>query len=290
MNRYVRALAAGAALLPLGCRERAERLEVSGTVEIRELALAPLASGRLARLLKDEGDTVHRGDTIAVLEQPGLDALIAQRRAQARASVLRVHEVAAAQADSARAANELARAEPLRAQTIISEQQYDALQSAAVAAAARLATARATGSEAAAATAALAVTLAIRDQLTVLAPEEGVVLTRYLDAGEALAAGTPVVSLGLVRRPWIRAYVGDRYLARLKLEQRATVHLDGFATGLPGRIVDISARAEFTPRAALTERERADLVFGIKVALDGGDAGGRVKAGMPVTVDLRPLP
>lgn len=290
MNRYLPALTAGAALFALGCRDRTQRLEVNGTVEIRELALAPLASGRLTRLLKDEGDTVHRGDTIAVLEQPGLDALIAQRRAQVRAAVLREHEVAAAQADSARAASELARAEPLRAQTIISEQQYDALASAAVAAAARLATARATASEAAAAGAALAATLAVRDQLTVLAPEDGVVLTRYLDAGEALAAGTPVVSLGLVRQPWVRAYVGDRYLAGLKLGQPATIHLDGFAPGLPGRIVDIAARAEFTPRAALTERERADLVFAVKVALDGGDAGGRVKAGMPVTVELRPLP
>jgi HlyD family secretion protein len=46
----------------------------------------------------------------------------------------------------------------------------------------------------------------------------------------------------------------------------------------------VATRAEFTPRAALTERERADLVFAIKVRV--GDAGGRLKAGMPVTVDI----
>src|SRR5439155_1055738 len=119
------------------CHRDASMLRVSGTVEIREVQLASLAAGRLVRLLKDEGDTVRQGDTLAVLEQPGLDALISQRRAQAKAAGLRTAEVAAAQADSARAADELARAEPLRRQNIVSQQQYEALKAAATAAAAR---------------------------------------------------------------------------------------------------------------------------------------------------------
>src|SRR5436309_2597924 len=290
MTRPARAFAAMAALLSAACARRNDRLQVSGAVEIRELQLAPLAAGRLSRLLKDEGESVHQGDTIAVLEQPGLDALIAQRRAQAHAAGLRVNDVRASEADSARAGNDRARAEPLRAQGIVSEQQYDALRAAAAAAAARLAAMRAAPSEAAAAGAALAATVAIRDQLTIVAPDDGVVLTRYADPGEARAAGTPVVSLGLVHRPWIRAYVGERDVPRIKLGDAVSVRLDGNAGAFPGRIVEISSRAEFTPRAALTERERADLVFGIKVELDGGDAGGRVKAGMPATVEIPVLP
>lgn len=274
----------------IGCHADAGVLRVSGTVEIRELQLAPLASGRLLRLLTDEGDTVRRGDTIALLEQPGLDALIRQRRAQAQAAGIRVNEVAAAVADSARAASDLARATPLAEKNIVSQQQYDALRAAAAAATARLAAVRAAPSESAAAVAALAAAVDIRDQLTIIAPEDGIVLTRFADPGEVLAAGTPVVSLGVVRRPWIRAYVGDRDVARVKLGASVAVRLDGTKDALPGRIVDISPRAEFTPRAALTERERADLVFGIKVELDAGDAGGRVKAGMPVTVEIPLLP
>ena len=286
------AILRGAVLAGLlaACHADAGTLRVSGTVEIRELQLAPLASGRLLRLLKDEGDTVRRGDTVALLEQPGLDALIRQRRAQAQAAGLRVNEVTAAVADSARAANDLARATPLAVRNIVSEQQFDALRAAAAATTARLAAVRAAASESTAAGAALAATVAIRDQLTILAPEDGIVLTRFADPGEALAAGTPVVSLGVVRRPWIRAYVGDRDVARVKLGAAVAVRLDGTVGTLPGRIVDISPRAEFTPRAALTERERADLVFGIKVELDGADAGGRVKAGMPVTVEIPLLP
>jgi HlyD family secretion protein len=270
-------------------------LRVSGTVEIRELALAPLAAGRVARLLKDEGDTVRRGDTIAVLEQPGLDAVIAQRRAQARAAVLRTAEIAAAAADSERAANELRRAEPLRARGVVSPQQFDALAAAAAAAAARLQAVRAAARDAAAAAAALRAALATRDQLTVLAPADGVVLTRFADRGEVLAAGMPVVSVGLVTRPWVRAYVGEREIGRVRLGAPATIRLDGApgapgaAGALPGRVVDIAPRAEFTPRVALTERERADLVFAVKVEADAGDAGGRLKAGLPVTVEI-PLP
>ena len=281
-------LAAG--LVGAACHKGDDPLQVSGTVEIREVELAPLAAGRLMRLAKDEGDTVRRGDTIAVLEQPGLDALIGERRAEARAAALRVNTVAAALADSVRAADELARAEPLRAQQIVSEQQYDGLKAAAQAATARLAAARAATSDSAAARAALAAALAVRDQLTIVAPDDGIVLTRFADVGEALVAGTPVISVGLVRRPWIRAYVGDRDIARVKFGAPVTVRLDGSRQAWPGRVTEISPRAEFTPRAALTERERADLVFGIKLTLDGGDAAGRVKAGMPVTVEFGARP
>ncbi|OLC69321.1 MAG: hypothetical protein AUH78_24115 [Gemmatimonadetes bacterium 13_1_40CM_4_69_8] len=275
----------------LGCRGNGDVLQVSGTVEIREIRLAPLASGRLARLLKDEGDTVRAGDTVAVLEQPGLRELIQQRRAQALAAAARTAEVEAAVADSQRAANDVARARPLRANGVVSPQQFDNLQSVAAAAAARLQAVRASVRESYAARAALAATEAIKDQLTIIAPADGIILTRYAEAGEALGVGTPVVSLGVVGRPWIRAYVGELDFARVKLGQSVQVRVDGYPdTAFTGRISDIAARAEFTPRAALTERERADLVFAIKVSMDGGDAGGRLKAGVPVTLEIPRLP
>lgn len=271
-------------VLALGCRTNPTTLRVAGTVEIRDINVSPLAAGRLVRLLKDEGDSVRRGDTIAVLEQPGLPALIGQRQAQAQAAERRTAEVRAAVADSTRAANDLARAAPLRAQGIVSAQQYDAFATAAAAAAARLQAVRAAASESRAAAAGLAATEAIRDELVLLAPADGVILTRFLEPGEAAAVGTPVVSLGVVSRPWIRAYVGEPYVARVHLGQTVTIRADGVATPVRGRIVDIATRAEFTPRAALTDRERADLVFAIKVGFD--DPAGRLKAGLPVTLEV----
>jgi HlyD family secretion protein len=289
MNRPVRAVVL-AAVAAASCHGSSDVLRVSGTVEIRELQLAPLAAGRLARLLKDEGDSVHRGDTIAVLEQPGLEDLVRQRRAQAQAAGVRTAEITAAVADSQRAAGDLRRAVPLHATGIIPDQQYDNLASAAVAAAARLQAVRAATGDSAAARASLLATEAIREQLTVVTPEDGIVLTRFADPGEALSAGTPVVSIGLVRRPWVRAYVGERFIGRVAVGRPATIRVDGIDRALPGRVVEIAPRAEFTPRAALTERERADLVFGIKVQADSQDLGGRLKAGMPVTLELQLLP
>lgn len=276
-------------LIAAACSGSADTLTVAGTVEIREVQLAPLAAGRLVRLLKDEGDAVRAGDTVAVLEQPGLEALIAERRARAAAAAARVADTAAARADSERAARDLERATRLRERGVISAQQHDALKSAAASAAARLAALRSAPSEARAAQAALAGVQAIREQLAVVAPDDGIVLTRYAERGEAVSAGMPVVSLGLTHRPWVRAYVGERFIARVRLGQDVSVAVDGYPdTAFAGHVVEISPRAEFTPRAALTERERADLVFAIKVAVD--DAGGRLKAGMPVELRVELLP
>lgn len=267
------------------CHGGAPSSRVAGTVEIRQIRLAPLTGGRLVRLLKDEGDSVRTGDTVAVLEQPGLPSLIEERRARAASAASRTGEVGAAVAESTRAANDLTRAGPLRAQGIVSAQQYDALGAAAAAAAAHLQAVRAAPTDEAAARAALQGTVAIRDELVLTAPADGIILTRYAEPGEAVTAGMPVVSLGVVSRPWVRAYVSEQLLPRIHVGTRVQVHADGYPdSAFTGTVVEISPQAEFTPRAALTERERADLVFGIKVEV--GSAGGRLKAGLPVTLDL----
>lgn len=285
-RRWLLLLALG--VLP-GCPAGSADLTVAGTIEIRQVRLAPLASGRLAQLYKDEGDTVRAGDTVAVLDQPGLADLIDQRRAQAAAASLRVAEVAAARADSVRTASDLARAERLRAGAVIAEQQYDQARAAAAAAAARLQAVRAAPREREAAGAALAATEAVIDQLTVVSPVAGVVLTRFAEPGEAVAAGTPILSVGVVAAPWVRAFVGERAIGRIRVGQEARVRVGAYPdTTFPGRISEIAPRAEFTPRAALTERERADLVFAIKVEITDGD--GRLKAGMPADVTLSLLP
>jgi len=283
------ALALAAGVVAAACTGSSNILTVAGTVEIREVRLSPLAAGRLQRLLKDEGDSVHAGDTVAVLEQPGLSALIEQRRALAEAAATRTAEIRVAEADSQRTANDLARARVLALQGIASPQELERLQAAAAAAAARLQSVRASVRESEAARAGAEATEAIRDQLVLLSPADGIVLTRFAERGEVIAAGVPVVSVGLVRTPWIRAYIGERFVARLRTGQDVRIRVDAYAdTAFAGQISEIAPRAEFTPRAALTERERADLVFGIKITTDGG--GGRLKAGMPVQVEIPLLP
>jgi HlyD family secretion protein len=266
------------------CSSPSSTLSVPGTVEIRDVRVSSLAAGRLVRLFKDEGDSVRRGDTIAVLEQPGLNAMIGQRRAQAQAAQHRTADIAAAVADSARAANDVARAQALRDRGIVSAQQFDALTTAAAAATARLQATRAALSDARAAREGVASTEAIQSDLVLTAPAAGVILTRYLEPGEVAGVGAPIVSIGVVADPWVRAYVGERDLPRVHIGSTVSIHADGVPGMVSGRIVEIAPRAEFTPRAALTDRERADLVFGIKVSF--ADPSGRLKAGLPVTLDV----
>jgi len=266
------------------CSSPSATLSVPGTVEIRDVRVSSLAAGRVVVLFKDEGDSVRRGDTIAVLEQPGLSAMIGQRRAQSQAAQHRTADIAAAVADSARAANDVARATPLRDRGIVSPQQFDALTTAAAAATARLQATRAALSDARAAREGVASTEAIQNDLVLTAPAAGVILTRYLEPGEVAGVGAPIVSIGVVADPWVRAYVGERDLPRVHLGSTVSIHADGVPGTVSGRIVEIAPRAEFTPRAALTDRERADLVFGIKVTF--ADPAGRLKAGLPVTLDV----
>jgi len=274
-----------AGLTLAACATDSGTLAVAGTVEIREVRLAPMAAGRVMRLLKDEGDSVRSGDTVAILEQPGLESLIAQQRARAEAATARTAEVQAAEADSERAARDVARARPLRESGVVAPQQFETLQSAAAGAAARLQAVRGAVRESQAARAGLAAIEATRDQLTIVSPEDGIVLTRFAERGEAVTAGMPVLSIGLVTKPWIRAYVGERFLTRIAVGQAVAVRSDAYPdSAFSGKIVEISPRAEFTPRAALTERERADLVFAIKVTVD--DPRHRLKAGLPVDLEI----
>jgi HlyD family secretion protein len=122
-------------------------------------------------------------------------------------------------------------------------------------------------------------------ELTLVAPVDGVVLLRSAEAGEAVAAGQPVITLGDPRRPWTRVYVNQAVLPTLRVGQTVTARLDAFPDRtFRGRIASLNPRAEFTPRVALTEDEREDLLFGVRVEFD--DPSGMLKAGLPLTVDL----
>jgi len=111
------------------------------------------------------------------------------------------------------------------------------------------------------------------------------VLLKNFEAGELALAGQPVVTLGNPDSLWVRVYVAAPEIGRVRLGARAEVFAEGFGSHtFPGRVVFIASSAEFTPRAALTEEERANLVFAVKIAMD--PAGGALKPGLPVEVRI----
>ncbi len=113
-----------------------------------------------------------------------------------------------------------------------------------------------------------------------LAPMDAVVLSTSAEAGEYLNPATPVLTLGELDKPWLRAYIPEPALGRIKLGQEVAVTTDAFpAKTYSGRVSYISSQAEFTPKTVQTFEERVKLMFRIKVLLDNPE--NELKPGMP---------
>ena len=120
---------------------------------------------------------------------------------------------------------------------------------------------------------------------TIVAPIDGVVLVKSAEAGEVLAAGTTIVSLGDIAHPWLRAYINETDLGRIKLGGKVKLSTDSFPDKTyDGRISFISSEAEFTPKQIQTKEERVKLVYRIKIDVDNPRQ--ELKNNMPVDGEI----
>ena len=123
----------------------------------------------------------------------------------------------------------------------------------------------------------------LRDQLRkchILAPAKGTVIEKYVECGEFVSVGKPLFKMADTKDMFIRAYVTSAQLKNIKIGQKTIVFADygnGDKKEYEGRVTWISSRSEFTPKTILTDDERADLVYAVKVAIKGD---GYVKMGM----------
>jgi HlyD family secretion protein len=137
--------------------------------------------------------------------------------------------------------------------------------------------------------AALQIAMRQRADAELLAPNTGVILTRVREAGAIVNAGETVFVLSLTTPVWIRTYVSEPDLGRVKPGQEVVVRID--TPGVPptkGRIGFISTTAEFTPKTVETRELRTALVYRLRIVAD--DPTGVLRQGMPVTVSLAPTP
>jgi len=119
----------------------------------------------------------------------------------------------------------------------------------------------------------------------VASPIDGVVLVKSANAGETLAAGATVVTVGDIEQPWVRGYVNEPDLGRVKLGQKVKVTTDSYPGKIYwGRISFIASEAEFTPKQIQTPEERAKLVYRIKVDLPNPNH--ELKSNMPVSGEI----
>lgn len=316
------AFAALAAWLYFGLgRNKGGDVTVYGNVDQRQVALAFKDPERVAELLAEEGEIVQPGQLLARQDTRRLVERIAEAEAQVRASaaaLLRLKNgTRPEEIDQARAVVAAAEAEAAFTQAsyqrykstwerskgvAVSKQDVDEALSRKNVAQAQLARDRKTLALALIGPrdediAEAEATLAARQQLlaqyrtqledaAIKSPSPAVVRSRLLEVGDMASAQRPVFSLALLSPKWIRGYVAETDLGRVKPGMKALVYTDSHPKDpVEGTLGFISAVAEFTPKAVQTPDLRTSLVYEIRVQVD--DAQNRLRLGMPATVILR---
>jgi HlyD family secretion protein len=116
-------------------------------------------------------------------------------------------------------------------------------------------------------------------------PVDGVVLVKAADVGEVLAPGTTVVTVGDIDHPWLRGYINETDLGKVKLGSKAKVTTDSYpGKTYDGRVTFIASEAEFTPKQIQTEQERVKLVYRIKIGLE--NSRHELKLNMPADAEI----
>ncbi len=291
-------------------------LRLYGNVDIREVELAFRQPGRVATIAFEEGDRVAAGAVMARLDatpyreklaaaeaelamaRAGLEKLRRGNRPQEIAQAReRVRQAAAAARDAER---NFQRQNTLLGSGAASQRVVDAARAARDQTAAERASAKAALSLAtagsrrediaagearvAAAQAAVAQARTALSDTELVAPSSGIVTTRVREPGSMVASSTPVYTLSLRQPVYVRAYVDEPELGRVAPGMRVRVRSDSSDKVYRGQIGFISPRAEFTPKTVETTDLRTDLVYRLRIVMDGTDPS--LRQGMPVTIDV----
>lgn len=291
-------------------------LVLYGNVDIREVQLGFRVAGRLERMNFEEGDAVVAGTVLATLDSKPLRDSLAQAEArvaeaEARLALLRTGSrpqeieqararVSEAEAALKNAGQEYERQRELTAKGLSSQGLLDNALARRDEAAARLlagqealalAVEGARTEDIAAAEAALAGAVAMREQAAtqlqdtrLLAPSDGVILTRVREPGTIVGVGVPVYTLSLTDTVYVRAYVDEPHLGRVVPGATVRLTTDSSSREYVGRVGFVSPRAEFTPKSVETPELRTDLVYRLRIVVAEPDDA--LRQGMPVTITI----
>jgi HlyD family secretion protein len=312
-------------LLPGACRRgpeaRSGELWLSGNIEVTDAQLSFKLPGRVSERLVAEGDRVTAGQLIARLDDVEQRQELALRQAELAAAKAmlaeleagsRPQEIAAieaalrsAEAERDRARLDFNRQQELLGKAAISGREFEAAQAQLKVAEARageaservklvregprpetILQARARVEQA---TAGVALAQTRIDNARLNSPLAGVVLSHHVEPGEFVAAGTPLATVADLSHVWVRVYLNQTDLGRIRHGQKVMVRTDSFPDKrYEGSIGFIAADAEFTPKTVQTPKERVKLVFRVKVDL--ANPNDELKPGMAADVIISATP
>ena len=292
-------------------------ITATGTIEVTKTDITSKVGGYLVELKVREGDAVNKGNLVAMIDRPDLkaqlwrdEAALSKARAQlrdleqgARSQELQeaAANLAAARSQAVKAQSDFNRYSTLFREGAISTQQLDASRSAHEVAANALTAAQSRYSlllsgnrpetivaqrlEVERSEAVLAASRTQVADLEVNSPLAGRVLSKNYERGEYVNAGAAIATIGDMNDCWVKIYVSTEQLGKIRLGQAASVKIDAYPDKtFRGEIKEISQNAEYTPRQSITQRERANMVFAVKVKLD--NPAETMKPGLPADVVL----
>lgn len=280
------------AILLAACNSNKKEYDATGTFEATETTVSAEQSGTLLNFALEEGDDVEAGQEIGLIDTTQIWLKI--RQATATKAVYQSQkpdlqkQIAVTRLQLAKAKTEQQRyrelvndgAAPAKmlddatSQVQVLQRQLDAQVST-------LNTQLSTLNSQMSATDVQ--TSQLRDQLQkchIKSPAAGTVLEKYVERGEFVSPGKPLFKMGEVKQMFLRAYVTSAQLQSIKIGQAVKVFADygnGQKKEYGGTISWISSRSEFTPKTIVTDDERADLVYAVKIAVKND---GYIKIGM----------
>jgi len=308
------ALSVGTASYKLYGRTEKE-ITATGTIEVTKTDITSKVSGYLAELTIKEGDSVKSNQMVAKIDRPDLkaqllrdEAALSKAKAQLRdlekgARSQELQEAAAkmagAQSQAIKAKTDFDRYSRLFREGAISTQQLDTSRSAHEVAANSLVEAQSRYSllqagnrpeeieaqrlEVERSEAVLAGSRTQIADMTVASPLSGRVLSKNYEEGEYIYAGVSIATIGNLQDCWVKVYVSTEQLGQIRLGQSVKVKIDAYPDKIfKGEIKEINQNAEYTPRQSITQRERANMVFAVKVKIENAEE--IMKPGLPADV------
>jgi HlyD family secretion protein len=271
-------------------KEQAEdrRILISGRIEAPETYIAADTATRVQVVAVNEGDHVQKGQLLLTLDDQALQSkLVASGSAIAVAQ--NGQKIARAQVAAAQQKIATARAkgkgffakiftskkkkaeiaQGLRKEMI--EAQFMSQQAQAGLARAQAYKAEATSKI---------------SYFNIKSPIDGIVSLRSVQPGELVAAGQVLLTLSDGNSIFMKGYIPEGKISRIKIGQKATVALDSVDLKLPAHIVAIDPMPSFTPENIYFKDDRVRQVFGLKLAIDGINTDSRAKAGMAATAEV----